>query len=189
MRVDTHLCAHCGQAMTRRANERPSAFSRRLFCSVQCIGQSQAAGRAERFWNKVDRRGPDKCWPWLGRCSDRGYGQYATSEKNYRAHRLALELSGTPVPQDRLIMHSCDNPPCCNPAHLSVGTYLDNNRDMVAKGRDRRLSGPDNPNTKLTEADKAAIVLRRGEPLGLIAADYAVAKSTICRVQKAALCG
>jgi hypothetical protein len=69
----------------------------------------------------------------------KGYGQFWMHDKRIIAHRYAYELAhGLIVAKDGeevLVMHSCDNPPCCNPAHLSVGTDLDNIHDMLAKGR------------------------------------------------------
>jgi hypothetical protein len=180
-------CGVCGSVLVRRPLEQPKHWIARKYCGRVCQGAARRADRVARFWARVDIRGPDECWPWNGRRSDRGYGEYGLSDKTWRAHRYALIVSGKDVPDDKIVMHSCDNPPCCNPRHLKVGTNLDNNRDMVAKGRDRQLRGADNPNTKLSETDKRRIIARRGEPLRVVANDYGVARSTICRVQRASI--
>lgn len=91
----------------------------------------------DRFWRHVDRSaGPDKCWPWTGhRLARMKYGRLSPKDGGLLAHRVAFELSGGVIPPDMIVMHQCDNPPCCNPAHLSVGTIADNNRDRDRKGR------------------------------------------------------
>lgn len=90
----------------------------------------------ERFWQKVQKGSIDECWPWLG-CRDRhGYGRVSTTRKQGPkfAHRIAWRLTfGEPGSQH--VLHQCDNPPCCNPNHLFLGTHLDNMRDAVRKGR------------------------------------------------------
>src|SRR5690349_4872692 len=87
------------------------------------------------FWNRVDRSGgPAACWPWTGgRKADpkRRYGIFATTRNGRRvqlyAHRHALELTlGRPLRPGFIAMHSCDNPPCCNPSHLTEATQADN---------------------------------------------------------------
>lgn len=90
-----------------------------------------------RLWSKIDRSaGPDACWPYLGGRSHNGYGQFTFKHiYNVRAHRVVYELANGPIPDGKFIMHTCDNPPCCNPAHLRLGTPLDNMQDMAAKGR------------------------------------------------------
>jgi hypothetical protein len=90
-----------------------------------------------RFWRKVDRRGHNECWPWLGGLQGKGYGQfYRAKHHPVGAHRFSWELAnGRPVPPGLQVMHSCDNPPCVNPLHLRVGTAKDNNLDKTAKGR------------------------------------------------------
>ena len=97
---------------------------------------------AERFHPKVDRSGgPDACWPWLGASLPRGYGHLGERVARGRhrmvyAHRVAWELHhGRAVPQDTMVLHHCDNPPCCNPAHLFLGTQRDNMQDCARKGR------------------------------------------------------
>ena len=93
----------------------------------------------ERFWAKVDRSGgPDACWIWTGGRKGRGYGEFYKDHRLLGAHRVAWELAIGPIPNGLDCLHSCDNPPCCNPAHLFLGTQADNNADMVAKGRDAR---------------------------------------------------
>ncbi len=92
----------------------------------------------ERFWSFVDKRGPDECWPWKG-ARLKGYGAFRRNGNRRVATRIAWEyVTGAPPPDDLLIMHTCDNPPCCNPAHLTPGTNQDNMDDMWSKGR----SGP-----------------------------------------------
>ncbi len=90
-----------------------------------------------RFWSKVQKGLPDQCWIWTAGKQGKGYGQfYRAKREPIGAHRYSWELAnGRPVPAGMQVMHSCDNPPCVNPAHLSVGTCADNLRDCADKGR------------------------------------------------------
>ncbi len=96
-----------------------------------------------RFEALVDRsQGPDACHPWLGAAQRKGYGVFGVKGpgrgrkiwKTKLAHRCAFFIAHGHWPTP-CCLHRCDNPPCCNPAHLSEGTPEQNSADMVAKGR------------------------------------------------------
>ena len=89
----------------------------------------------ERFWSKVDRCGPDECWPWIAGKDIKGYGNFWRGE-TVQSHRVAFFLHRGKDPFPLHILHSCDNPPCCNGKHLFVGTTQNNTADRHAKGRD-----------------------------------------------------
>lgn len=87
-----------------------------------------------RFNARVQRGGPDDCWPWTG-CKIDGYGYFRLAcGVQRRAHRLAL-AAVHPVPDSLQVLHSCDRPLCCNPRHLRLGTNADNMRDKMVRGR------------------------------------------------------
>ena len=107
----------------------------------------------KRFWSQVDKRGPEDCWEWLGYRNKQGYGCISARRiglNTRRAHRLSFFLKYRYLPE--MVMHTCDNPPCVNPAHLRGGTALDNIRDMWTKGRQNQLCGESHGNATLTEA-------------------------------------
>jgi hypothetical protein len=111
------------------------------------------------FWSKIDVRGEDECWEWQGGRDWRGYGAGYKDRKHIRAHRVAYELLVGPVPNDLEVCHKCDNPPCCNPAHLFLGTHKENMYDMLDKGRHSFVlfQGEDHGNAKLTDEQIAEI--------------------------------
>ena len=96
-----------------------------------------------RFWSKVDKRGPDDCWPWLAYTNAGGYGVITIAGKQVLAHRQAYQIARSEeIPQDTCVCHRCDSPGCMNPTHLFLGTHDDNMQDMVQKGRcHTKLSG------------------------------------------------
>lgn len=106
----------------------------------------------ERFWEKVDRRGPDECWEWQANRTKSGYGAFQIGNRPHRASRVAYELTYGPIPEDMSVCHSCDNRACCNPAHLWIGTNKDNMMDMHAKGRANRPNGEKHHKAKFTNA-------------------------------------
>lgn len=92
-----------------------------------------------RFWSKVDKRGPDECWPWLGSVVRQGRGTIWLNGKTTLASHLSLALVNRPRPFEMaMACHSCDQPNCVNPSHLWWGTNRQNILDASSKGR---LSG------------------------------------------------
>ncbi len=85
-------------------------------------------------WSRVATSDTDACWPWLG-ATRKGYGHVRYQGQQWSAHRLAYVLARGPIPTGMLVCHACDNPLCCNPQHLWLGTNRENILDSVTKGR------------------------------------------------------
>jgi hypothetical protein len=140
----------------------------------------------DRFWSRVDRSGgPDGCWPWTGR-RENGYGWIWFEGRDRRTHRVSWAIAhGIPVAQipGHVRHFVCDNPPCCNPRHLAIGTRAENMRDMATHRRSAR--GERVHGARLT-ADAAADIRRRYVPqrvtMRMLAAEHGVAITTVWAV-------
>jgi len=144
----------------------------------------------KRLWEKVRKGTVAQCWPWLGFCNEKGYGRVWINGKGYYAHRVIYQLAnpGTirrAAPKDRFasgfLRHKCDNPLCCNPAHLEIGTHADNMRDKLERGRQHTFMSIESPRAKLTAHDAQQIRLHRanGVTRKALALLYEVSVSTI----------
>src|SRR5690606_18598203 len=131
----------------------------------------------QRFWDKVDVRGPDQCWPWLGATDRRGYGQISFNGRNYRAPRLAILLHTGEMPgQGQDACHTCDNPACVSPFHLWSCTRRENMQDAGRKGRIKSWK------QKLTPS-QVRDIRKDPRPQKDIAADYGLHFATISKIK------
>lgn len=126
-----------------------------------------------RFWTKVRFESEFQCWEWQGKTDEKGYGRF---DENIKAHRFSYELFNGPVPDGKMVLHSCDNPPCVNPKHLRPGTHQENMQDAHDR---KRFKSPYAYRARVT-ADQADYIRRNPEGLTLkaIAAKFGIAKST-----------
>lgn len=132
----------------------------------------------ERYARYVDQRDVDECWPWTGRTDRKGYGLFwdgtyyaPRRSRTVFAHRFGFQHRVGPLPEGMLVCHTCDNPPCQNPAHLFLGTHAD---------YDKR--GESGPNARLTQVQVDEIRSRYaagGVTHKTLAAEYGVATSTV----------
>lgn len=107
----------------------------------------------EKFWSRVRKGAPDECWEWMGMIDHRGYGKFCFTYLPNRirklfSHRISYIIQHKNLPDHLAVLHHCDNPKCCNPDHLFLGTRPDNSADMVMKNR--QAKGEQNGNHKLT---------------------------------------
>jgi hypothetical protein len=176
-------CAQCGASYSRK----PSRFYGQVsaFCSRACMGANSQITLGQRLAENVDRSGGEgTCWPWTGWRNFQGYGRFQHRDRWYAAHRVAWEVaSGRSVPDGLVVRHVvCDNPPCCNPAHLTPGTRQDNANDAIRAGRVPR--GEHSAGHVLTEAIVRHVRCRhsKGEPASQIANALGFSTRTISAV-------
>lgn len=139
----------------------------------------------QRFWKSVYKT--DGCWLWVAGRDEDGYGVFKAEifgVQVFKAHRYSHILAtGEILTPDRLVMHSCDNPPCCNPAHLSSGTSLENTLDMIMKGRHLGRSRAHADKVGKLSDDQVRAILRDGRPYAQIAAAFDVHPQTIMGIK------
>jgi hypothetical protein len=139
------------------------------------------ASTPEYFWSRVRMVSGDACWEFQGSCDP--YGHLSYQGKRIRGHVLAWKLTNGPVPSGLCVLHKCDNPPCCRPDHLFLGTRADNTKDMRAKRRN--FVGEGCPWAKLTARQVASIREAYKQALftmSELARAFEVDKKTISRI-------
>lgn len=141
----------------------------------------------EKFWARV-KRGPS-CWEWQGNLGAQEYGRLrvGSDRAHFRAHRVAYFIAFQNDPGEMLVCHKCDNPKCCNPAHLFLGTAQDNSDDKVAKGRWRgpEAGGEKNGNSKMSEAQARLVFegIMEGKSNKQIASEVSVGHAMVSRMR------
>jgi hypothetical protein len=139
----------------------------------------------ERFFMQVEKS--DGCWIWQAAKDKDGYGMFKGSvagETYTRAHRFSYSFhTGEIIPEGMSVMHSCDNPSCVNPDHLSIGTTLENQRDKWKRGRGKVRFGESSPHCKLTE-DQVREIRASTEKQSDMAKRLGVTQTTISEIRR-----
>lgn len=132
----------------------------------------------------AERTAPDAktgCVNWTAGVQSMGYGTFTFRRRRHLAHRAAFELAKGPIPNGLVVMHACDNPRCCNPDHLSVGTDQDNRDDCVAK--DRHVHGETHPTAKL-KASEVLEIRADARAQRAIAKDYGISQTQVSTIKR-----
>ena len=135
---------------------------------------------AQRFWSKVDSAPSECCWEWTAGKDKDGYGRFRLNKQLSLAHRLAYTLTKGEIPNGLIMRHTCDNPACCNPGHLILGTHADNMADKVQ--RNRQAKGEKHYASKLT-ATQVIEVYNSSLKQDEIAKLYNIDQTTVSKIK------
>jgi hypothetical protein len=155
-------------------------------------GVYERLSEEDRFLKYVNKT--ETCWLWTASCDEDGYGRFTSPERT--AHRFAYRFYKEPIEEGMMVLHSCDNPTCCNPEHLSVGTAKDNMDDCMNRGRYKLTTGAFKPGDTVGELNgrakltiDAVTAIRARHTAGLkygelkqMATEYGIAYITIQKI-------
>lgn len=128
-------CSFCGASFLKMPAE--IKRTRNNFCGKSCSGRFKAKKNHEEFMGKAAWEGD--CLVWKGNLNGCGYGFCKINRKVWLSHRYSYLTNKGQIPEGLCVMHSCDNPACINPVHLSLGTHEDNMIDKMRKGRAQHI--------------------------------------------------
>lgn len=171
----------CGNTAIVAGRHLSSGASKSCGCyrseKIRKLRESEAAP----FETRVVRV-PSGCLEWTGSRDRRGYGTLRSKGIDRKAHRVAFEAAHGPIPEGMHVCHTCDNPPCCEPSHLFLGTPQQNSSDMATKGRSAK--GASNANAKLSGSIVQRIrrLAQDGMPQQKIADILGIHQTTVSRV-------
>ena len=143
----------------------------------------------ERLYAKIKKNARTGCWEWQGAKTSAGYGLFSVDGSLVYTHRFSYNLHNGRLPDDLHVCHKCDNPSCCNPDHLFLGTDADNLADMRRKNRHSpppKMTGRRNPSTKISEKDVLQIrkMKKAGKSLKEIAVSFSISKTNVADICK-----
>ena len=149
----------------------------------------------EDVWKFINKKQANDCWEWLGHKNNTGYGSIGIQGSQYSAHRIVYALTNPntidfKAPKNKkvkeFILHICDNRSCCNPNHMKLGNYDDNNKDAKAKGRSKAPQGSNHKKAKLTQeqADQVRILSGCGWSYTELGKMFGLHPNNISRISK-----
>ena len=167
-----------------RLKFRPPNSNHDITMAKACIPIPSLTEKNKKNFHKKISATPTEtgCLEWTAWRGQQGYGGFGAGGKHYVAHRLAYFLETGVDPQGYYVCHHCDNPPCCNPEHLFLGTAADNMRDKTLKGRGNTRRGKSHYRSKLTESD-IPLIRADSRVQRVIAEEYGVDQSIISEIK------
>jgi HNH endonuclease len=171
-------CKTCGKEIKQYKS------IKRKHCSLKCRDYKSPK---ERFYEKFKVNETTLCWNWVASFLKDGYGCFNYRPYAQSAHRASWIIHKGIIPNGMFVCHKCDNTKCVNPDHLFLGTPLDNNRDMISKGREIYPVGSECKNAILTEKDVVDIRNRYfagGITQRKLAKEYKVGYKAISKIIK-----
>lgn len=159
--IQPRPCEHCGKDFKPRSDFIRKGKGGR-FCSRLCSQTWESLRKPnqdEKFWSKVKMLSEDECWEFQGFLNGDGYGMCRINNKMERSHQYAFKSKNGPLIKGLEVLHSCDNRPCCNPRHLSLGTHDQNMKQMAERKRSGAPKGERHHKATITE-QQAILILK-----------------------------
>lgn len=171
-----------GMLMARTTSQLP-----RMASVIHTRHMGNVISLTDKIERGVRHGAADECWECTKYRMRSGYGRMTHMGTVRLAHRVTWELNFGPIPEGMIVCHHCDNPPCCNPSHLFVGTDGDNQKDKTIKGRARGGGpfGATHHRSKLTQQQVEYIrCLPKGVNWSDLAKSMGVTRQTVAAVAR-----